>query len=505
MNKNLHLEGESRQPWPMYDVAGARAVEASAIDAKGEGHGYTLMQRAGEAAAEYATGKWARKKAVAIFAGGGNNGGDGYAMATALAGDSHDSVVFQVAQPATDDARKAAEEALAAGVEFKPVSEFAPRQFKLVADAIVGIGLTRAPEGDMVEAIERINASGLPVLALDVATGIDASTGNVPGAVVDAQATLSFITYKIGTLTGTGRRYSGDVTVDEIRASVDCFAAAQPVARVMHLPLRVWRGFTRNVAAHKGECGHVLVVGGDTGMGGAVRLAAEAALRAGAGLVTVATSPDNVAPIVSARPELMVHGVTSPSELKPLADRADVIAVGPGLGQSTWGNQLLGAVLDHDKPTVVDADALNLLAQSPERRDNWVLTPHPGEAATLLGSSTTEIGNDRVSVLRQLRERFGGTVVLKGAGTLALGPEEQLRLCRDGNPGMATAGSGDVLTGIVASLVAQGGDLETGTRAGILLHAAAGDLAAEEGMHGMVAGDLIAQLRQAYANMLDPE
>jgi len=277
MNDKRHLEGETRRPWPMYDVAGARAVEASAIAAKGEGHGYTLMQRAGEAAANLASTTWAQRKTVAIFAGGGNNGGDGYAMAAALVRDSRKATVFQVA-------RKAAEEAQAAGVEFKPVSDFAPGQFKLIADGIVGIGLTRAPEAAMVEAIDRINQSGLPVLALDVATGIDASTGNVPGAVVDAEATLSFISYKIGTLTGPGRRYSGDVSVDEILASVDCFSAAEPVARVMHEPPRVWRGFTRHVDAHKGECGHVLVVGGDAGMGGAVRLAAEAALRAGAGM-----------------------------------------------------------------------------------------------------------------------------------------------------------------------------------------------------------------------------
>jgi len=161
--------------------------------------------------------------------------------------------------------------------------------------------------------------------------------------------------------------------------------------------------------------------------------------------------------------------------------------------------------LDQDKPTVVDADALNCLAQSPEHRDSWVLTPHPGEAARLLGITTAQVTADRVSALRQLRERFGGVVVLKGAGTLQVGPKEQMRLCREGNPGMATAGSGDVLTGIVASLIAQGGDLERGTRAGVLLHAAAGDLAAEEGAHGMVAGDLIAHLRRAHSNMLDPE
>ncbi len=486
----------------MYDVAGARAVEAAAIEAKGDGHGYTLMQRAGQAAADLAIERWPARKTVAIFCGSGNNGGDGYVMAAALAKKSVDVTIFQIGQPSTEDATRAANEAQSAQVEIRPVADFDPKNFKLVVDGILGIGMSRAPEGPVAEAIEKINAAGVPVFALDVPSGVDASSGAVPGVAVDAEATLTFVVYKVGTLTGPGRRYSGDVSIDELRVWVGSFDAAVPVARLLRLPAGRWKRFERRVDVHKGENGHVLVIGGDSGMGGAVRLSAEAALRAGAGLVTVATRASNIAPIVSARPELMVHSVDSPKDLRKLIDRADVIAVGPGLGRGEWGAQLLGACLDHDKPMVVDADALALLAAAPEKRDSWVLTPHPGEAATLLGVTTAEINADRVAAHHALTERYGGFVILKGAGTLVNAANGQLKLSRAGNPGMATAGSGDVLTGIVAALLAQKVESDYAVGGAVLLHAAAGDLAAEDGVIGMVAGDLIASLRQARANMV---
>lgn len=502
MNEDLHQEGNLKRAWPMYDVAGARAVEAAAIEAKGEEHSYTLMQRAGQAAADLATDRWPGAQSVAIFCGTGNNGGDGYVMAAALARDSIDVTVFQTGAPTTADANRAANEARAAQISIRDAADFQPGDFKLVVDALIGIGMSRAPEGAVADAIGAINSAGVPVFALDVPSGVDASTGNVPGVVVDAEATLTFIVYKVGTLTGPGRRYSGDVAIDELRVWVGSFDAATPAARLLRLPAGRWKRFERRVDVHKGENGHVLVIGGDSGMGGAVRLAGEAALRAGAGLVTIATRASNIAPIVSARPELMVHAVDSPTDLRKLIARADVIAIGPGLGQGEWGIKLLGASLDHDKPMVIDADGLTLLAASPEKRENWVLTPHPGEAATLLGVSTSEINADRVGAHHAMTERYGGSVILKGAGTLVNSANGQLKLSRAGNPGMATAGSGDVLTGIVAALLAQQIESDYAVGGAVLLHAAAGDLAAEDGMIGMVAGDLIASLRQARANMV---
>ncbi|MBN2885609.1 MAG: NAD(P)H-hydrate dehydratase, partial [Chromatiaceae bacterium] len=236
--------------------------------------------------------------------------------------------------------------------------------------------------------------------------------------------------------------------------------------------------------------------GGAPGLSGAARLAGEAALRAGAGLVTIATHPAHAVVLNLARPELMVHGVAHPADLDPLIERAGVIAVGPGLGRDDWGRALWERVCDEPRPLVVDADALNLLASAPRRGYTWVLTPHPGEAARLLAVSSAEIERDRFASVRALQARFGGVVVLKGAGSL-IQPDADAptALCHQGNPGMATAGAGDVLTGVIAALRAQGLEAGEAACAGVCLHAAAGDRAALAGERGLIASDIIAALR----------
>jgi NAD(P)H-hydrate epimerase len=247
--------------------------------------------------------------------------------------------------------------------------------------------------------------------------------------------------------------------------------------------------------AHKGSFGHVLIVGGDHGMGGAVRLAAEAGLRAGAGLVSVATRAEHVPALIAGLPEAMPRAVEHADDLDGLLARATVVAVGPGLGQDAWGRALYERVLASGLPMVVDADALNLLAASPKRRLNWVLTPHPGEAARLLGSDTTTVQSDRFRALEALLESYHGTVVLKGAGTLVGAPGELTAVCDRGNPGMAAPGMGDALTGVVAALAAQGLSLPDAARAGVWLHAVAGDRAALRGERGLLAREVIAELR----------
>lgn len=231
-------------------------------------------------------------------------------------------------------------------------------------------------------------------------------------------------------------------------------------------------------------------------MSGAARLAGEAALRAGAGLVTIATHPRHADWLNLDRPELMVSAVDHPDDLQALIERADVIAIGPGLGRTDWGRGLWERVRVLPHPLVVDADALNLLAESPGCGPDWVLTPHPGEAARLLGVTTTEIESDRLDSAQRLQARFGGVVVLKGAGSIVHGPVTRVpAVCSDGNPGMATAGAGDVLTGVIAALRAQGLGGEESARAGVCLHAAAGDHAARAGERGLIATDIIASLR----------
>jgi NAD(P)H-hydrate epimerase len=258
---------------------------------------------------------------------------------------------------------------------------------------------------------------------------------------------------------------------------------------------RAWLA-ARPRGAHKGRFGHVLVVGGDHGYAGAARLAAEAAARCGAGLVSLATRADHAAGLVAAGPEVMVRGVESADDLAPLLARATVLAVGPGLGEGPWGRSMMAAVLAARLPRVVDADALAQLPGGAVNEMPQVLTPHPGEAGRLLGVSAAEVQADRFTAADRLRERFGGVVVLKGSGTLVLDGEGPAGVCDRGNPGMATGGMGDVLTGAIAGLLAQGLPPGPAARLGVCLHARAADLAAREGERGMLAGDLLPHLRR---------
>ncbi len=248
--------------------------------------------------------------------------------------------------------------------------------------------------------------------------------------------------------------------------------------------------------AYKGDFGHILVIGGDYGMAGAVRMAGEAALRVGAGLVTVATRPEHVAVVSSMRPELMCHGISTAPDLKKLLTRATVIVLGPGLGQSNWSQELFHYAIIAEQPKLVDADGLNLLSKQPQKRDNWVLTPHVGEAARLLKVTGADIQADRLAAARQLWDRYGGVAVLKGAGTLIQSSGENPTICNAGNPGMATGGMGDVLSGVIGGLLAQRLSLQQAAELGVCLHATAGDLAAKEGECGLLPLDLMPFLRK---------
>lgn len=240
---------------------------------------------------------------------------------------------------------------------------------------------------------------------------------------------------------------------------------------------------------HKGNGGHVLVVGGDAGYSGAVRLAAEAALRVGAGLVSVTTRQETAWMMNASRPEIMCHTTL-------LLEKASVVVIGPGLGQTPWARDLLKAVLASDKDLIVDADGLNMLAENPQKRSNWILTPHPGEAARLLKSTPVEVQSNRLAALQMLQKQYGGIIVLKGAGSLVGGADLSPVICAAGNPGMASAGMGDVLSGVIAGLAAQGLPLPIAAQCGVLIHAMAGDAAADAGERGMIASDLMPYLRQ---------
>ncbi|MDI1301818.1 MAG: NAD(P)H-hydrate dehydratase [bacterium] len=479
-------------PRQLYTAAQTRELDRRAI-ASGLS-AYTLMTRAGQAAFHLLRERWPAAARIVVLTGPGNNGGDGYVLAR-LAWNQHlDVKVLTVGNhdPLTEEAAEAARDATRARVPEKSWAGSLP-EADVYVDALFGTGLNKPLSGDFAAAIAALNRSGKPVLALDLPSGLQADTGAELGEAVQAAATISFIGLKLGLLTGRGPGLAGVLSFDDLAVPASVYEAPASQARRLDVAdLHVIGRRARD--AHKGTHGHVLVVGGGYGMAGAAALMGEAALRAGAGLVSVATRPEHIMMLTSRCPELMCHGVTTAADLAPLLAKADVVVVGPGLGQDAWGAALLGAVLDSGRLLVVDADALNLLATMPEWRADWLLTPHPGEAARLLGIPVAAVQADRIAAVRELKKRYGGSVVLKGAGSLVLS-DAGLALCPYGNPGMAAAGMGDVLAGVAGALLAQ--RQPEAAALAVLVHALAGDAAASEGgERGLRASDLFAFIRQ---------
>jgi len=478
-------------PEPLYGAASMRMIDRRALELLAIPDA-ELMRRAGEDAFFALRASWPRARRIDVVCGPGNNGGDAYVLARAAADAGLSVRLFALADPATGVAREAAAGARAAGVTPRPWPPGGGEAGDVVVDGLLGIGVTREVEGSFREAIEWVNGRGVPVLALDVPSGLDADSGARHGCAVRADLTVTFIAHKPGLYTGAGPACTGRVRL------ADLGVPAQAAHGISPLAWRLGPGLppARPRDGHKGSFGRVLVVGGDIGMPGAVRLAAEAACRMGAGLVTIATRCEHAALIAAARPELIVRGVEGSGELRTLAAASDVIAIGPGLGCGSWGQAMLREALDLQRPLIVDADALNLLARDPVQRDDWVLTPHPGEAARLLGCDSAEVQDDRLRAAAELVRRYAGVCVLKGAGTLIAAGEDAPRLCVDGGPALAVPGSGDVLTGAIAGLRAQGMTADGAARLGVWLHARAGDQCARrEGARGIMAGELCGWLR----------
>lgn len=480
---------------PLYSAEQGRELDRRAIAAGTPG--YTLMQRAGEAAFRYLRDNWPAATRIVVLAGRGNNGGDGYVLAKLAWAQHLDVRLVTVGDHTrlTGEAALAASDATRARVPESSWSGQLP-DADIYVDALFGTGLNRAPTGDFPQVIDALNRGDRPVLALDIPSGLSADTGHAPGVAVRATATITFIARKAGLLTGRGPALTGRLHLDTLGVSATLARDLPPLARLLSAQQLIDWLPPRERDGHKGRHGHVLVVGGNRGMAGAVAMAGEAALRAGAGLVSVATRPDNLMMLNARRPELMCHGIDRVSDLSPLLARATVVVLGPGLGQDSWADALYGAVLDSGKPLIMDADGLNLLAQQPDRCSEYILTPHPGEAARLLGVSTPEIQADRFAAARMLQQRYGGHVILKGAGSLIASPNS-LHLCPYGNPGMGSGGMGDLLAGIAGALYGQGLSGETAACAATLVHALAGDDAARvAGERGLIATDLLPFVQQ---------
>ena len=479
----------------LYSVAAARALDRRAVDTFGL-DADVLMRRAGAAAWRVLLERWPDAQHIGVVCGPGNNGGDGYVLALLAHAAGREAVVVTLPDGASrsDPARALHAEWLAQGGVVHAFDGGLPGMDVWV-DALFGIGLTHAPERAAAALIKAINASQRPVLALDVPSGVDADSGRAPGAAIAAECTLQFIVAKRGLYTGDARTLAGDVLQDALKLPSGLLASEPHDADLLHVEALAGWLPRRARDAHKGDFGHVLCVGGDHGTGGAILLSTQAALRSGAGLVSVATRAAHVAALLAARPEAMAHTVEDSADFAPLLQRASVVAVGPGLGQGEWGRALYAAALASGKPLVIDADALNLLAKHPQPLHDAVLTPHPGEAARMLEVSTDIIQGDRYGAARVLAERYGSVVVLKGAGTVIAAPGRIPAIIDAGNPGMATGGMGDVLTGVIAAMRAQSFAAFDAAVCGALLHGAAGDLAARfGGERGLLASDLFPQL-----------
>ncbi|WP_261253126.1 bifunctional ADP-dependent NAD(P)H-hydrate dehydratase/NAD(P)H-hydrate epimerase [Serratia entomophila] len=453
---------------------------------------YDLMQRAGEAAYALARDEYPASSHWLVLCGHGNNGGDGYVVArlAAAAGVQVTVIACEGARPLPPEAAAARQAWLAGGGDIMPAGDRWPETVDLIVDGLLGTGLGSAPRAPYDALIEAANRHRAPVIALDIPSGLLAENGAAPGAVIRAAHTVTFIGLKPGLLTGQARDWVGQLHQSTLGLSGWLAKQRVQIQRVTAEALPQWLR-PRRPCSHKGEHGRLLLVGGDRGFGGAIRMAAEAALRSGAGLVRVLTHIEHVAPLLTARPELMAQALDDETLQQALA-WADVLVVGPGLGQGDWGRNALKILQASDKPTLWDADALNLLALNPEKRQNRVMTPHPGEAARLLGCRTVDIESDRLLAVRELVSRYGGVAVLKGAGTLIADERGQMAIADVGNAGMASGGMGDVLSGVIGGLLAQKLSLYDAACAGCVVHGAAADrVAARQGTRGMLATDLL--------------
>lgn len=486
-----------RQLQPVYRSQEIRAIEHHALALQPPP---PLMQRAGIAAAHVARDMLVHGKRVLVFAGPGNNGGDAWVCARQLRDWWFDvQVVFLGdAKLLSADALSAMQSWTQASGAWTPNWNTIARKPDLIIDGLLGIGMTREVSGPMAAAIQWINEAAVPVLALDTPSGLNADTGRVMGCAVRATRTITFLGLKPGLLTLDGPDHAGQVGSD--RLQLDTAAFELPHGQVLDASLL--DAFPKRVRnSHKGTFGSVGVIGGAHGMIGAAILAARAALHIGAGRVYVGFVADDAPVIDWVHPELMIRA----AEEAVLLDHASCIALGPGAGQSPRAARLLDASIARPIPIVLDADALNLVAIDPvrasavrSRKAPTVITPHPAEAARLLGKNTSEIQADRIAAACELASKLNSHVVLKGVGSVCALPNQRWFINASGNPGLAVAGMGDVLCGIVAALIAQGIAPSTALLMGVYLHGAAADcvLATRAGPIGMTANEVIIGARE---------
>ncbi|BAH83041.1 bifunctional ADP-dependent NAD(P)H-hydrate dehydratase/NAD(P)H-hydrate epimerase [Candidatus Ishikawella capsulata] len=466
---------------------------------------YDLMQRAGLAVYKKICSIWPKTKHWLILVGPGNNGGDGYVVArlaylasinvTVISSTNNQHLI-------TDhtETNKSRQDWIDTGNKIYNVNAEWPDKIDLIVDALFGYGINRKPDKSCALLIQRANLHHAQKFSIDMPSGLNAATGAPLGEVIHANHTMSLIALKPGQITGKARDYIGKLHFSALGLENYIFNQKTSMERLDSSSIKKFLK-TRIPSSHKGNHGKVLVIGGDKGFGGAIRMTAEAALRSGSGIVKVLTHKENISPIITARPELIVQELTNKLLLQKL-NWAHVVAIGPGLGTRNISKHVVSEVKKICKPMLWDADALNVLASNKNKCNNRVITPHPIEAARLLEITVQEVENDRVHAAKKLVNIYGGVVVLKGAGTIVVNEVGNISFIDVGNAGMASAGMGDLLSGIIISLIGQNYSLFDAARLGCLVHGAAADaIALNHGMRCMIATDLFKYIRK----LLNPE
>ena len=475
-------------PTQLYSAQQARDIDRMAQELPSI-TGFQLMTKAAEAGFKAIQDHYPAAKRLTVVCGAGNNAGDGYLIAAiALKAGYGVQLLSLIAEiKLQGDAALAKQAYIEAGGSIFQELQKLDTTTDLVVDALLGTGLDRAVSGVFAQTIAYINTLAVPVLAVDIPSGLNADTGNIMGCAVVADLTITFIVYKQGLLTGLAADYCGTLIFADLEVPDSIVQMALSSVQLIAPPKLA----ERKASAHKGHFGHVLVVGGDYGYAGAVHLAAAAALNSGAGLVSVATRKEHALQTHLFSPELMGHGLEHTSDIATLLKKATVLVLGPGMAQGDWAKKIWPRLITLDLPRVIDADALNLLARTPAYSDNWILTPHPGEAARLLQCSTSDILQNRYAAVRKIQKQYGGVCVLKGAGTLVCAGDK-VYVNTTGNPGMASGGMGDVLAGLIGSILAQNYSLLDAAQQGVYLHGLAADKAAtSQGQRGLRASQVL--------------
>lgn len=466
---------------------------------------FDLMEKAGRSCFSFINENYQNVSHILVICGKGNNGGDGFVIARLAQEMGINVTVYLCAdsESLVGDAKTAfynlqkTNATIIFQSELQLTNEFLQdNEYDIIVDALFGIGFKGILTSEYIALIDVVNDYQAKVISVDVPSGVDATTGHVTTTAIVADSTITFIVFKQGLLTGKAAQYIGQLYLADLTLG-EHFQQAVASSVIIQGPNSIPKSPNRKATSHKGDIGLLLTIGGNEGMPGAIRLASESALRTGAALVAVCCHQQNHSIVLNGRPELMI----APNENMQLQNshfyrKAKVMLCGPGLGKDTWSRDLFGEALGSQKPCVLDADALHLLAENPRRRENWVLTPHPGEAAILLNCAIAEVEKDRFNAVRNISQQYGGICVLKGSGSL-ISDGETIWINTSGNSGMASGGMGDVLSGIIAALMMQLSNTKDAVRLAVYLHGHSADIIAKrKGKIGMLASDLFPEIQQ---------